>query len=221
MSTDKPAKDKPHPIHIFVDGEKEDTTESSLTAAQIIALFTSRDSTQTYLVSIHGDARESYEGRADVPIELKNGMRFQTVSLGPTPVSDGSHTTVGAAFFMDGLRELGYNPVTLPNRPDHVVFDYVVETGSKRATTVRLGFVVPPDFPATTPSGPHVSPRVFPIKTDGQHPYGAIHSEHAKPFEEGAGGLWEYWSRPPHDWNARRKSVAGYLSHIWHLWDSQ
>lgn len=221
MSTDKSVKDKPQPIHIFVDGEKEDTTESSLTAAQIIALFTTRDPTQTYLVRIHGNERESYEGRADVPIELQNGMRFQTVSLGPTPVSDGAHAAVGSAFFIEGLRELGYRPVTLPGRPEHVVFDYVVETGSKKAMTVRLGFVIPPDFPATTPTGPYVSPRVFPIKTDGLHPHGAIHATQALPFEMEAGGEWEYWSRPAHDWQARRKTVAGYLSHIWHLWDTQ
>lgn len=224
MSTDKQAKDNepaPREIHIFVDGEKEDTTENSLTAAEIIASFTERDATQTYLVRIHGNDRESFEGRANEPIELKNGMRFQTVSLGPTPVSDGSPAVAGVAFFVEGLKRLGYSPAALPDRPDHIVFNYFVETGSKAQTKVRLGFVVPQDFPATTPSGPYVSPQVFPIKTDGQHPHGAIHSSQATPFAEGAGGDWEYWSRPAHDWQARRKTVAGYLSHIWNLWDTQ
>jgi hypothetical protein len=173
------------------------------------------------LVQIHGNERISYRDHPDIPIELKNGMKFQTVSLGPTPVSDGSGPQAGPAFFLAGLAEAGFKGETLPGKADHVVFDYVVQTGSQKGVQVKIGLVVPADFPATTPTGPHVSPRVFPIKTDGGHPHGAIHASQAQAFADALSGEWEYWSRPASDWQSRRKTVAGYLSHLWNLWDSQ
>lgn len=212
--------DKEHVIHIQVDGDPEQATQAVMTAVEIISTFTEHDPNQTYLVMIHGNNKVSYKDTPNQPIELKNGMRFQTVSLGPTPVSDGSGL-VGVAAFIAGLKDLGHEPRSLPGKTDHVYFDYTVESGSKAGTQVRLGFIVPDDFPVTTPSGPHVSPRVFPIKTDGQHPHGAIHTSQAEPFESGAGGEWQYWSRPVRDWGARRKSVASYMSYIWSLWHTQ
>jgi hypothetical protein len=176
---------------------------------------------QYYLVQIRGHERISYQDQPDTPIELRDGMRFQTVSLGPTPVSDGTAPKVGPACFLAGLSEAGIEGATLPGKPDHIVFDYVVQTGSKQGAQVKIGLVVPADFPATTPTGPHVSPRVFPIKTDGAHPHGAIHASQAQPFADALGGEWEYWSRPATDWQTRRKTVAAYLSHLWNLWDSQ
>jgi len=35
----------------------------------------------------------------------------------------------GAEYFLQGLRDLGYEPVTLPDKPEHVVIDYAVESG--------------------------------------------------------------------------------------------
>lgn len=127
----------------------------------------------------------------------------------------------GVEAFVQGLIGLGYKPASLPGKPDHVVIDYEVESGRFRGTKVKHGFVVPADFPLTAPSGPHVSPHIHPLKSDGQHPTGAVHASQAAPFQEALGDAWQYWSRPFTDWANSKKTVASYMSHIWRLWDSQ
>jgi hypothetical protein len=127
----------------------------------------------------------------------------------------------GVEVFVQGLVALGYQPIALPGKPDHVVIDYEVESGPFAGRKVRHGFVVPSDFPFASPSGPHVSPHIHPIKSDGQHPTGAVHQAQAAPFQEALGGNWQYWSRPFTDWLTSKKTVAAYMSHIWRLWDSQ
>jgi hypothetical protein len=129
----------------------------------------------------------------------------------------------GVEVFLQGLRDLGYKPATLPGKPDHVVIDYEVETGKFGGTKLRLGFVVPPDFPMVTPTGPHVSPRIHPAHpaADLGHPLGGVHESQSASFIDAAGGDWQYWSRPPAHWNTAKKTVAAYMSHIWRLWDSQ
>jgi hypothetical protein len=124
----------------------------------------------------------------------------------------------GVEAFLSGLIGLGYSPAQLPGKPDHLVFDYLVETGSNAGKTVRLGLVIPQDFPFTPPSGPHVSPPIHPSKPGGEHPYGGIHETHSQAFRDGAGGAWQYWSRP---FVQTKKTFAAYMSHIWQLWDSQ
>jgi hypothetical protein len=123
--------------------------------------------------------------------------------------------------FMDGLRSLGFQPVKLPDRSDCVVFDYIVESGKFTGRAVRLGLIVPADFPNTTPTGPHVSPNIHLFAQNGEHPTGGIHQQHAVPFQTSAGGQWQYWSRPFPGWAEARKTVAVYMSHIWRLWDTQ
>lgn len=123
--------------------------------------------------------------------------------------------------FMDGLRNMGLQPVKLNDRSDCVVFAYVVETGKFAGKTVQLGLIVPSDFPNTPPTGPHVSPHIHPAGTQGPHPTGNIHLQHAAPFQEAKGGQWQYWSRPFPGWAEERKTVAVYMSHIWRLWDTQ
>jgi hypothetical protein len=115
---------------------------------------------------------------------------------------------------MAGLLRLAFEPIVLAGKPDHVMFDYPVETGQFAGRKVRLGLVVPPDFPATPPSGPHVSPCVRPICQPGIHPAGAIHPSDF-------GNDWQYWSRPFPNWATSKRTVAAYMSHIWQLWDSQ
>lgn len=127
----------------------------------------------------------------------------------------------GVDAFVQGLIGLGYAPMSLPGKPDHVVIDYEVGSGRFSGTKVKLGFIVPGDFPLTAPSGPHVSPHIHPIRSDGQHPTGAVHKDHAAPFQQALGHEWQYWSRPFPDWAASKKTVAAYMSHIWRLWDSQ
>jgi len=127
----------------------------------------------------------------------------------------------GAEVFIEGLRELGYNPEALPNKPDHVVIDYEVESGKFAGKKLRQGFVVPADFPLTTPSGPHLSEQIHPVKSGGEHPTGGVHRDQASPFQQALGGDWQYWSRPIPDWTTRKKTVVAYMGHIRRLWESQ
>lgn len=209
-----------HAIRISVDGEAYETENREMTADEIIRQFGAKDPSTHYLVQIGGGPKVSYQSKGAEVIKLHDGMRFQIMSTGPTPVSDGPIRT-GVDVFAQGLSDLGYNPAALPENSDHVVIDYVVETGRFAGQQVRHGFIIPPDFPMTPPSGPHVSPHIHPIKTDGIHPEGAVHHAQALPFETGAGGQWQYWSRPITDWGQGKKTVAAYMSHVWRLWDSQ
>ena len=122
--------------------------------------------------------------------------------------------TKSAEAFLAGLMALGYEPVVLAEKPDHVMFEYVVQSGRLAGRKVRLGIVVPGDFPASWPSGPHVSPHIHPLGQSGAHPLSNIS---ASSFGED----WQYWSRPLLLTPAGTMPVGRYLSHIWHLWDTQ
>ncbi|MGB8723173.1 MAG: hypothetical protein WA383_20070 [Terriglobales bacterium] len=208
-----------HEIHFTVDGEECETRKHKLTPNQIISEFGKQDPAISYLVEIRGTHKVSYQGKGDEEIKLHDCDHFQIVSTGPKPVSD----CAGAAAFVEGLRTLGYEPNALPNSPDHVVFNYPVEVGRFAGQTVRLGFVVPPDFPNITPSGPHVSPHVRAIHptNDLPHPDGGVHQSQSEAFQKGAGGAWQYWSRPCADWGKSKKTVTAYMAHIWRLWETQ
>jgi hypothetical protein len=216
----EPGKGRAHEIHFTVDGEPYETTQRELTPNEIIRRFAQKDPATHYLVQIEGHHRESFQGKGDTPIKMHNEMKFQVISIGPTPVSDVNVT--GPEAFSRGLAALGYRPEPLPSKADHIVFDYEVESGKFAGTKVRHGFIVPADFPLTPPSGPHVSPHIHPINTNGgPHPTGSVHQSHAAAFQDALGGVWQYWSRPFPDWAASKKTVAAYMSHIWRLWDSQ
>jgi len=68
-----------------------------MTPDEIISEFGGKDPSTNYLVRIEGGHQEaSYRDQGSVPIKLHNGMHFQIISLGPTPVSDGPiRTSVG------------------------------------------------------------------------------------------------------------------------------
>jgi hypothetical protein len=87
--------------------------------------------------------------------------------------------------------------------------DYVVPVGRFAGNAIRLGFDVPPTFPAAPPGGPHVSPPL--IKGSEQ---GATHQtrSHRSRFGDG----WEYWSRPyPQDeWRRSAKTVRVYMAYV-------
>ena len=208
------------PLIIFVDGEPFEAPSRKMTPNEIIRLAAQKDPAGFYLVRITRDGRISYEGKGDEPIKLRKGMKFQVISVGPTPVSDPRMTT-GVKPFIEGLKQLGHEPVPLPGQPDHLTFDYTIESGRFAGKQVRLGIIVPADFPMTPPGGIHVCPEIHPINSGGKHPLGAIHKSHAQPFEAGAGGAWQYWSRPFSDWSRSKRTVAAYMSHVWKLWDSQ
>lgn len=207
-------------ITIKVDGEPYHPPRRRMTPNAIIKEAAGANPAENYLVQIKGRQRVSYQDKGDIPIRLRDGMSFQVVFTGPTPVSDPAFEK-GPTLFMKGLVALGYTPKLLPGLAGHVVFDYTVESGRFAGRTVRHGFVIPNDFPLSWPSGPHVSPEIHPIKIDGQHPNGAVHKSQAQPFETAAGGSWQYWSRPYHHKGAISEPVAAYLTHLWKLWDTQ
>ena len=99
--------------------------------------------------------------------------------------------------FARQLIDLGFEVTLSGNR---LTFPFNVPIGLIAGQEVRLGIDVPGDFPATPPSGPHVSPRVG-------HPGGAVH---ASPF----GPDWEYWSRPFLDWQKTSRTVREYMAHV-------
>lgn len=210
---------KPH-VTIKVDGEPFVAPSRHMTPNEIIVQATGKDPATHHLVQITKHERISYQGKGNDPIRLREGMRFQVVSTGPTPVSD-PQMKLGAAAFMEGLRALGYDPAAVPGLKDHIAFDYTVECGRFAGTKVRLGLVVPVDFPMSPPTGPYITPEIHPINPNGAHPLGAVHKDQARPFDQATGARWQYWSRPFPNWATSKRSVAAYMSHIWQLWDSQ
>jgi hypothetical protein len=212
---------KHKPVHITVDGEREETKHHVLTPDQIIKEFGGgKDPKTHYLVQTTHGEMISYKDKGHEPIKLCDGMSFQIISTGPTPVSDGRPKT-GVASFAEGLRELGFQPSAVNGMPDHLVIDYTVPVGRFSGRKVRQGFIVPSDFPLTAPSGPHVSPNIHPIQGGGTHPTGGVHSEQAKAFKSNGTDEWQYWSRPFQDWGASKRTVAIYMGFIYRLWETQ
>jgi hypothetical protein len=206
-------------IHFTVDGEEYETRHHKLTANQIISEFGKQDPATNYLVEIQGTRKISYQGKGNEEIELHDCMSFQIISTGPKPVSSCN----GAEAFAEGLQALGYEPKALPNLPDHIFLNYLVEVGRFIGQTVRMGFIVPRDFPNIPPGGPHVSPHMQPIHpaNDVPHPAGGVHQTHSTAFQKDAGGDWQYWSRPFVNWGQSKKTVSAYMAHIWRLWETQ
>jgi hypothetical protein len=93
-----------------------------------------------------------------------------------------------------------------------------VPVGKYVGRRIKLGFVVPLDFPLSIPSGPHVSPSIHPINSEsGSHPLCGVHANRYT----SDGTDWQYWSRPFNEWSQRKKTVEAYMSHILHLWETQ
>jgi len=76
---------KPHVISFTVDGDEFSTEEKSLTVRQILALA-DLDSTRYYLVEINGQQQKPLTD-LDGQVHLHEGMKFVSVSTGPTNVS--------------------------------------------------------------------------------------------------------------------------------------
>jgi len=123
------------------------------------------------------------------------------------------------AFFVAGLQSLGYEPAIASGKSEHVYFDYEVPSGKFTGRQIRLGLIVPADFPMTSPGGIHVSPKFHSNQGGGEHPTGGIHD--SVDFQSTAGGEWQYWSRPYKNWGTAKKAVATYMSHVWNLWNTQ
>ena len=119
------------------------------------------------------------------------------------------------ADFIKQLKDLGYEPRDLGD--NKLAFDYIILVGKFIGQQIQLGFVVGNDFPSIPPSGPHITPHLLPIKTNGkQHPSDGIH-----PGRNGFGTKWQYWSRPFPKWKETDKTVKTYLAFINHLFETQ
>ena len=114
----------------------------------------------------------------------------------------------GKEAFAAGLKEHGYAPEDLGN--NHLAFAYTVAAGRFKGQVIKMGLEVPPDFHATCPTGPHISPRLIPINPNG----GPNNRAADSPF----GSQWEYLSRPFVDGadgrNRTTKDVKAYLRHL-------
>ncbi len=114
---------------------------------------------------------------------------------------------------VDQLHALGFDVQTRDN--DKLYFPFTIDTGRFAGTQIQLGFVGPPDFPLTPPSGPHISPPLLPLNAQqGPHP---SHGIHASPFGSG----WQYWSRPLNHWAQTKRTAGDVLRHVRHLFDTQ
>jgi|ERR1017187_776490 hypothetical protein len=98
---------------------------------------------------------------------------------------------MAASDFIEQLKALGFE--VEDHGEDKVSIPYVIPTGKFAGKSIRLGFVVPPDFNLSSPSGPHMTPELLPRQSGGQHPTGSINES---PF----GKEWQYWSRPLSHW---------------------
>jgi hypothetical protein len=117
--------------------------------------------------------------------------------------------------FLEQLRELGYEIEECGG--DRIAFTYTIPVGKFRGQEVRLGLLVPRDFPASPPTGPHVSPHLLPLcPRGGKHPREGVHPSPA--FGEG----WQYWSRPfLQSWPGTERDVRAYMAFIRKLFETQ
>jgi hypothetical protein len=114
--------------------------------------------------------------------------------------------------FIQQLRQMGYAVADLGG--GRVAFPYEIPCGKFAGRKIKLGFTVPPDFPLTPPSGPHISPRLMPNQSGGAHPTGGIHDSPS------FGTDWHYWSRPISHWNDTTRTVKDVMAHVRHLFDT-
>jgi hypothetical protein len=85
MAEDTNKQKHEHLIHYEVDDEPQSTTEKELTPKQIMA-SAGIDAQTNYLEEI-APKHESYKGKPEEKIDMKDGMRFITKPIGPMPVS--------------------------------------------------------------------------------------------------------------------------------------
>lgn len=73
-------------IEYTVNGITQSTDQKELTARQIL-VNAGIDPESNYLVQIVGKKQISYKDSPDEDIRMKDGMKFISISTGPTPVS--------------------------------------------------------------------------------------------------------------------------------------
>ncbi len=117
------------------------------------------------------------------------------------------------ADFTEQLKSLGYAP-ECPGG-DRVIIAYKVPVGRFAGQQVRLGFTVADDFPLNPPGCLHVSPRLLPLKSGGNHPDGGVHDDSL------FGPDWQYWSRPIQHWPTTKRDARAVMAHVHRLFDTQ
>ena len=117
----------------------------------------------------------------------------------------------GRAEFERQLVELGYE---LDQRSDgRISFPYEIGSGGCFAGRVlRLGFIVPENFPRETPHGPHFSPKLQSINPSAPNHPDRVHGSEF-------GEEWQHWSRPYPGWRGT-ETVATYMAFINRLFDT-
>jgi hypothetical protein len=85
MVQDKQEK-KEHKINFFIDKEKFETDQSSLSVRALLVDYAKEDSTQTTLAFKHGNDVKKYTN-LDEMVPLENGMKFVVYHNTPTTVS--------------------------------------------------------------------------------------------------------------------------------------
>lgn len=73
-------------IEYTVNGKAQSTDQKGLTARQIL-VNAGIDPESNYLVQIVGKKQIPYKDDPDEIIKIKDGMKFISISTGPTPVS--------------------------------------------------------------------------------------------------------------------------------------
>lgn len=115
----------------------------------------------------------------------------------------------GKDLFIDELKQLGCHPEDKGD--NRVAFAHVIAEGNFATRTITVGVDVPPDFPVTPPTGPHILPRLIPMNPSGA---GNDRSADSPQF----GSDWQYLSRPFRDaqngWNRTTRNVKAYLRHV-------
>ena len=97
---------------------------------------------------------------------------------------------VGPATVAAGLRALGYEvdeTVPQPLQGNALLrISYRILLGSRAGETCTVGFIAPPDFPASAPGGIYVFPALRPLSSDSVLPHGGVSDVSAQFGEEGS-----------------------------------
>jgi hypothetical protein len=83
---DHGSTEKEKEIVFFIDNEKFETDQATLTARTLLVDYAKEDATQTTLALRHGNDIKKY-ANPDEPVAMKNGMKFIVFHNTPTSVS--------------------------------------------------------------------------------------------------------------------------------------